>query len=327
MEEWEDSDALPSRAASLFPHTAPGGGSSTGVRVQPERSMRPSDEVREALDQLAHMNRLYELRAILLSLILTPGSARERQAWVEETSTIPEARSIIQLIQQLPPEACPALLERVLLEGTAAPPMERIELLRSVRRLMCADGKVRPIDRLRWLLVRHVLARPYGQDLHTVRGSSAGNSDLTKLAPSLRLAIAHLTAYLARIVPMSDPVSKIGAIGIAWYRAALRPWWGDDTPACELPDGDQLVQAIVDVRSLSWMQRPVLVRTWVDSAVVVARRHRGPTSGRLDLPPEAAEALRLASRLLDTPLPPVLARCFVECSDDPPPAAGTPLSS
>jgi hypothetical protein len=85
-----------------------------------------------------------------------------------------------------------------------------------------------------------------------------------------------------------------------------------------LPDGDQLVQAIVDVRTLSWMQRPVLVRTWVDSAIAVARRHRSGSDPRVELPYEAAEALRLASRLLDTPLPPALARCFIECPDDAP---------
>lgn len=326
MDDWEDSDALPSRSASLFQPTSPEDAQARpAARGSADPSLRPSSEVRDTLDQLARMSRPYEQRVILLGLLITPGSARERQAWVEETSTIPEAGQIMQLLQQLPPEAMPALLERVLLERTAAAPLERVDLLRSVRRLMCADGKVRPIDRLRWLLIRHVLARPYGEDLHTVRGSSAGNTDLATLPPTLRRSVAHLTAYLARIVPLADPVSKIGAIGVAWYRAALRPWWDDNTPACELPDGDQLVHAIVDVRALSWMQRPVLVRTWVDSAVVVARRQRSSNGSRAELPPEAAEALRLASRLLDTPLPPALARCFIECSDDTPPTGPAPL--
>jgi hypothetical protein len=317
IDDWDDWDALPSRSVSLFPATA-----SEEARLAPrtgqEPSLRPPSELKDVFAQLGRKRGPGERRAILLALLLTPQSARERQAWSEETASIADALSALRLVQQLPSEAQPAMLERVLLDSAAAPAMERIELLRSVRRLMCADGKVRPIDRLRWLLIRHVLARPYGQDSHTVRGSSAGNTDLAVLAPPLRQAVAHLTAFLARIVPMADPVSKVGTIGVAWYRATLRPWWNDETPPCELPDGDQLVQAIVDVRTLSWMQRPVLVRTWVDSAIAVARRHRSGSDPRVELPYEAAEALRLASRLLDTPLPPALARCFIECPDDAP---------
>lgn len=317
MEDWNDSDVLASQAASLFPSTAPGE-TRTGPRVDP--SQRAPAELKDLLQQLDRLRSPGVRDATVLALLLTPHSARERQAWTEETRGVTGAATALNLVQQLPVEAAPAVLERTLLEGASADLLERIELLRRVRRLMCADGKVRPIDRLRWLLIRHVLARPYGQDTNTVRGSSGGNSDLAVLAPPMRLAVAHLTAFLARIVPMADPVSKVGAIGVAWYRAALRPWWGDDTPPCELPDGDQLVQAIVEVRTLSWMQRPVLVRTWVDSAIAVARRHRNGSDPRVDLPAEAAEALRLVSRLLDTPLPPALARYFVEFPESPPPA-------
>jgi hypothetical protein len=49
----------------------------------------------------------------------------------------------------------------------------------------------------------------------------------------------------------------------------------------------------------------VLVRRWVDAAVELS------PGGHLVAP--AADALRIAAKLLDSPLPPALAECFVEC--------------
>jgi hypothetical protein len=65
-----------------------------------------------------------------------------------------------------------------------------------------------------------------------------------------------------------------------------------------------LVSALHDVQALPWMLRPVLVRRWVDAAVALS------PAGQLGAP--AAEALRIAARLLDCPLPPAVAACFVE---------------
>lgn len=319
--EWDDLDALPSRTASLhgpLPPLPPGEEAASAESAS-------ADEIRHLQYQIAHLDTSSARSAALLALLLTPRSARERQAWTEETTGISDAALALMLVQRLPSQATPSAREQLLLHCSNMEPARRVDLLRSVRRIMCADGKVRPIDRLRWLLIRHVLARPYGQDSHTVRGSSGGNSDMAILAPTMRRAVAHLTAFLARVVPQADPVNKVGTLGVTWYRTALRPWWGEETPVCELPDGDQLVQAIVEVRTLSWMQRPVLVRTWTDSAFAVVQRQRHAPGVRPELPPEAAEALRLVSRLLDTPLPPTLARCFIEWPDDPPGGHTRPL--
>ena len=63
------------------------------------------------------------------------------------------------------------------------------------------------------------------------------------------------------------------------------------------------------LQALPWMLQPVLVRRWVDAAVVLS------PPGLLH--PDAAEALRIAARLLDSPLPPALAACFEECEPEP----------
>jgi hypothetical protein len=81
--------------------------------------------------------------------------------------------------------------------------------------------------------------------------------------------------------------------------------WPDVGATRELPDIDALVTALRDVQSLPWMLRPVLVRRWVDAAVALSP---GGQLGEV-----AAEALRIAARLLDCPLPPALAVRFVEC--------------
>ena len=70
------------------------------------------------------------------------------------------------------------------------------------------------------------------------------------------------------------------------------------------PDGGELVQGWNGLASLSAMQRPVLLRCWVEAAV------RLSPEGRLG---EAqADALRLAALLLDCPCPKVLADQYIE---------------
>ncbi len=107
--------------------------------------------------------------------------------------------------------------------------------------------------------------------------------------------IARLTAFLARLLPDGE----------AWYASVMKPWLkGDAVPPCEAPDADGLVHALQDVQALPWMLKPVLVRAWLDAALL----HKAPGA----LEPDAADALRLASVLLDSPLPPELARHYVE---------------
>jgi len=79
-------------------------------------------------------------------------------------------------------------------------------------------------------------------------------------------------------------------------------------PACSTPDGDGLAHALDEVESLPWMLRPVLLRDWVDAALATGERTR--------LRPCAADALRLAAGLLDSPLPPELARHYIELDWD-----------
>ena len=85
----------------------------------------------------------------------------------------------------------------------------------------------------------------------------------------------------------------------------MKPWLKDEAlPPCEAPDADGLVHALQEVQGLPWMLKPVLVRAWLDAALL--HKEQG------GLAPETADALRLAATLLDSPLPPELARHYVE---------------
>jgi hypothetical protein len=128
-----------------------------------------------------------------------------------------------------------------------------------------------------------------------VTPASGGQNDIAQTSLHTRREIARLTAFLARLIPDGE----------AWYGSVMRPWLDAETlPPCQAPDADGLVHALQELQTLPWMLKPVLVRAWTDAAL----RHKPPGP----LPGEAADALRLACALLDSPLPPELARHYVE---------------
>ena len=97
--------------------------------------------------------------------------------------------------------------------------------------------------------------------------------------------------------------------GQRWYHTVMARWLKPaETPPWQRPDVDALVHALNGLQAMSWMQRPQVVRTWV-AAALPPGRHGG-------LAPGAADALRLSSLLLDSPMPPDLARQYAEIDPD-----------
>lgn len=259
----------------------------------------------EALQAWARMRRMQgpgERTALLMALTMTPGSARERQAWAEETRGLASAEQALQQVGQLPPGARLPAVEMLLDTCSTLPLTERQRLLVGTRRMMCADGRVRPIDRLLLLLVRHRLTGTPPPH----RGSARDSLELPQLPLALRQAIAQLSAYLARLVPAAGEPARVSAAGAQWCDAVLQAVWGraPNPPACHVPDGHDLVLSLQALQSLGWMHRPVLARTWVDLA------HDTRRTGGVTLDLAGAEALRIACGLLDTPVPPALESHF-----------------
>ncbi|MDQ5895960.1 MAG: hypothetical protein QG612_46 [Pseudomonadota bacterium] len=259
-----------------------------------------------------------ERQAAVLALLMVSDNAREHRAWQEAVRGVHGAEAMRERIGRLPASARLPALERLLRAAAQDQPVEeRQALLQSARRVMCADGSVSPLDRLLWLAMRHQLSGPVR--LH--RGSMREETGLEHLPLPMRLAIACLSGYLARMVPEPPRQERVDAVGVAWHDQVMRQVWGTATPAptCQVPDVDQLGRALQTLSGLGWVHRPLLAKAWVDAADT-----RPGLRSRLEDPlPVAAEALRLACVLIDTPLPPALAAHFIHEPEQEPRAVGT----
>jgi len=256
---------------------------------------------RDATDRLLHVHGAGELKAVLLALLLPRGSKRAQRAWQLESAKTQDADALRVHAGNLSGAARLPWFELMVSRMAAQPLAERQELLLATRRVMGARGIARPIDRLHWLTMRRGLgevaplaarAEPHGEDVEWLE------SDV--------LNVAGYTAFLSRMVPGALPDAPQGQ---AWYEAVMASFPGfAEIPAWQPPKAEAMVEALARMQTLSWMQRPVVVRTWVATAVAQSR------FGRLaDL---SADALRMSCTLLDSPQPPELARHYIALATD-----------
>lgn len=244
---------------------------------------------------LGRVNGTLELQAALLALMLPASSQRAARAWAAENEALPEATALLAHAGHLQTNARLPWFEQLLSRMRRQPLPARQALLEASRRVMQARGSVRPIDRLHWLAMRQRLGGNAA-----VKVKTAASDELSQLPADMLHAIASYSAFLSRMVPTESPDD-----GPAWYASAMAPWQDRvDLPACAPPDTDALVSALHELQTLPWMQRPLLVRGWFDAAVVHSLHRR--------LGVGAADALRLSCTLLDSPLPPALAKLFIE---------------
>jgi hypothetical protein len=250
---------------------------------------------REALDRLSRVYGEGSLRTTVLALVMDRSAEAAQSAWQHETADVGHAASLRADAECLDEPLRLPVLDVLLDRVRQLPKPDRRTLLQAFRRVMAARGSVRPIDRLQWLQMR----RKLGDRLPAATlPASPHDSDTARLTESMRYHVAATTAYLSRIVPDGDPDT-----GRRWYAAVLQRFMPLEAGRpCEPPDGDGLVHALEEVETLPWMLRPVLMRAWLDTALAVTARTR--------LAQPAADALRLVASLLDSPLPPELARHY-----------------
>ncbi len=267
-----------------------------------------SQDAQPALDRLLQLHEPGGLKAALLAMLLAPGHERRLEAWFDETVTVRSADAIRIDMATIGPAALLPWFERVLQRLAQTPLAERKQVLLAVRRLLTIPGPGRGIDRLLWLAVRRGFGelpwtppRPADDDLPLVSDG--------RLPAACLPDVARFTAHLARSVPTDRPESLAGR---DWYLAVMFGWQDlADVPSWRAPDADTMARALATLERLSWIERPMLVRSWVAEAL-------GHSSTDW-LAPVAADALRLACTLLDCPMPPELARHFVVLPKDPPP--------
>jgi Zn-dependent protease with chaperone function len=285
--------ALVAYAAPMAEDPAP----SATVAAPLGQRPKPTPAEREVTGRLSRLHGPAELRATILALLLTPGSTREKRAWRDETKGLSSAEALRDDVKQLGPALRLPWLDELLSRVAKSTLSDRQALMEAARRVMSADGQVRPLDRLHWLAMRHRLGdRPVAE-----LAAGAAPREMESLPAHSLHQVAVYTAFLARLVP--DEADA--AAGAGWYGSVLSPWFkAVPLPPGNPPDSDAMVHALMEVQALPWMLKPVLLRAWLEAA-----QNRSP-NGRLK--DGAADALRITGLLLDCPLPPTLARHYVE---------------
>lgn len=250
----------------------------------------------ESADRLGRVHGVRELQAAILALLLPAGSRRALRAWQIETTETPGAQTVRANVAALPGAARLPWLEELVSRMATQPIGDRQALLQSTRRIMGARGVARPIDRLHWLTMR----RGLGEGVPLAARAEA-NAEVAEWLESDVLAVAVYTAFLSRMVPAEEVDSDAGR---AWYDAVMSAWQPfAEVPPWEPPNAEAMVEALARMQTLSWMQRPVIVRAWVTTAQSQLRGIR--------LADLSADALRLSCTLLDSPMPPDLERHHV----------------
>ncbi len=249
-------------------------------------------------ERLQHALGPGELRSGLLALLLPKGSHRAQATWLKEIQPTPFAMQLHAEAKALTGAARLPWFELLLVRMAGQRLAERQALLESARRIISARGAVKPLDTLHYLVMR----RRLGEKAPAAAPAGA-TAEFSRLPESDVHAIARYTAFLTRMVPAD---SADGAAGARWYADVMKRWRDrvDIAAQLPLPDTDGVVHALHAIATLPWMQRPVLMRDWVSAALA----HSAP-EGLSEL---SADALRLSATLLDTPLPPELARHYID---------------
>jgi len=241
-------------------------------------------------------DRLSRVHAVLLALLLPSGSRRALKAWQLDTAAIAGVEPLRQHVASLSGAARLPWFERLLARMAAQPLAARQELLQATRRVMGARGTANPIDRLHWLMMRRGLG-----EVAPLAARPEASTEVAEWLESDVLAIAACSAFLSRLVP--GPVVDAPQ-GRPWYDAVMAMWLPfAEVPEWQPPNAEAMVEALAKMQTLSWRQRPVIVRNWVTTAINMSSGQR--------LSDLAADALRLICGLLDSPLPPELARHYI----------------
>ena len=277
----------------------------------------------EAVSALSRVYGAPDLHAAILALLLPPGNERATQVWQRETRDIPEAQTLRSHALALSGATRLPWFERLVTCMHDQPIAARRALLMATRRLMSARGPIHPLDRLHWLEMRQRLGEPSHAQLQ-----GPAHTELAEMPQDDVQAVSIYSAFLSRVVPgvmrsvmpgvMPGVVPNEAAgpdAGPAWYATVMEPWrQHGEVLKCTPPDADTMVSALLAIQSLTWMQRPMLLRRWVEAALqhgpLQLHPPHPPAPGFSGFHDDAADALRITGALLHSPLPPELMRHY-----------------
>ncbi|MEO5770429.1 MAG: hypothetical protein ABIQ29_00015 [Burkholderiaceae bacterium] len=285
---------------SLSPSTLPR--SVNLVHVKAPRADRNDPTLRDRLARLRSLDEPAQWQLAVLALMLGPDNPREREFWSDRARDVAAADRLLDDVLALPHSHCLPWFEFFALQLAPGPVRLRHDLIGAARRLMTADGMVSQADQLRWVALRHLLA------CSAVAAPAAASAGLAQLDDAQARMVCLFSAFLSHLVPTPEINLDLNGhepTGQTWYDSVTADWYGRfELPQRESQDIDATLRALREIQAMPWLLRPVLVRSWFDAARVLTD---GPA-----LHPVAADALRLTCTLLDSPVPPELARQYIE---------------
>lgn len=230
------------RAARVASAPGPEGGAAEQGRlhdpVQHAASGGALQRDRETLARVTRWHGPGERKAAVLAL-LADGDERGWQAWAEETRGLAVAAAVRAEVESLGPAARLPALELMLRRSAGAPLEERRALAEAARRVMQADRQIDPGERLRWMLLRHVLSGS-----RTSAPAPADDNHIAHLSKDVAVWTAFLresstypvgtTTCCASCCPQSDGPSacppmarrcgRRGSRWSGWRRCSGRCW-------------------------------------------------------------------------------------------------------
>jgi Zn-dependent protease with chaperone function len=243
---------------------------------------------REALERIARWHGPGEWQAGMLALFIagdaSPGVAGRWRAWQAATADLTVGAAVKAEIDALGPAQRRHVFDQLLARGAAAPAPTRRRLWRAwSRRLRDMEGTSRHEARLAWraLVIRRGLGTPWTVP---ARGSLVSHT----------AAVHAATRHIVRCFGLSAEEER------AWHARALAALQAYDLPPPRGPAAglapsvtERSLLRALRLRQLSPMQRPLLLRAWVEAAQSTKVLERGST----------ADALHLVCTALQLPLP------------------------
>jgi hypothetical protein len=245
-----------------------------------------AERERDALRRIEQWYGIGEWQAAMLALAIdpeAPDAAARWRGYEAATADLHVANAVRKEVQSLSPGARRLVVEKLLDRACRSPTPHKRRLLREwAQRRSRLGGANTATDQWRAIVIRHAFAPPRSTP---TRGTLADHADEVRAATR---CMAHvLTADpIAQAQWHDAAIAALESMGLPQQRG---PGIGLAPPT--VPDDQRELHAALRVRRLSVMQRPLLVRAWIDA------------SKRSTPPSHSADALHLLCLALNVPTP------------------------
>ena len=278
-------DPSTSSARMAVAHIAAPAESARHDATQKPSHFDAAERERDALRRIEQWYGIGEWQAAMLALAIDPHASDAAARWRgydAATADLHVATAVREEVQALRPDARRLVLGKLLDRARQSPALHKRRLLRewAHRRSRFASANT-AADQWRAIVIRHALMPPRSAP---TRGTLADHADAVRAAT--RCMARVLTSNVTAQDQWHDAaIAALESMGLTRQRG---PGIGLAPPT--VPDGQRELHAALRVRRLSAMQRPLLVRAWLD-----ASKARPASAG--------ADAMHLLCVALDVPAP------------------------